>query len=112
MLPELMMDDFLLSLTALVERAEPLAWRCPAVSRRPGGSLDRTTIGESARRARRHLADALAVPGRIEFIGTIPRTATGKFNKTELREQFCSGSRAARRIRSRKNPDLPGVEWA
>ena len=27
-------------------------------------------------------------PSRIEFIGAIPRTATGKFKKTALRERF------------------------
>jgi acyl-coenzyme A synthetase/AMP-(fatty) acid ligase len=52
---------------------------------RPHGSLDRTTTGESARRAPQ-LADALAVPGRFELVAPIPRDATGKFNKTALRQ--------------------------
>jgi fatty-acyl-CoA synthase len=42
---------------------------------------------------REHLSGEFAkwqLPERIEFIGTIPRTATGKFKKTELREQFTS----------------------
>jgi fatty-acyl-CoA synthase len=40
---------------------------------------------------REHLAAHFArwqVPERIEFIDAIPRTATGKFRKTALREQF------------------------
>ena len=38
-----------------------------------------------------HLAQKYAkwqVPERFEFIEEIPRTATGKFKKTALREQF------------------------
>jgi fatty-acyl-CoA synthase len=40
---------------------------------------------------REHLARDFAkwqLPERIEFIDAIPRTATGKFKKTELRERF------------------------
>jgi fatty-acyl-CoA synthase len=40
---------------------------------------------------REHLADHFAkwqLPERVEFIDEIPRTATGKFRKTALREQF------------------------
>jgi fatty-acyl-CoA synthase len=40
---------------------------------------------------REHLAKGFAkwqLPERIEFIDEIPRTATGKFKKTSLREQF------------------------
>jgi fatty-acyl-CoA synthase len=40
---------------------------------------------------REHLGGEFAkwqLPDRIEFIGAIPRTATGKFKKTELRERF------------------------
>jgi fatty-acyl-CoA synthase len=40
---------------------------------------------------RQHLAQEFAkwqLPERIEFIDAIPRTATGKFKKTELRERF------------------------
>lgn len=62
MLTGLMMDDVQLSLTALVERAERLSTGRPVVSRRGDGSLDRTTLGECARRARQ-LAGALAVLG-------------------------------------------------
>jgi fatty-acyl-CoA synthase len=40
---------------------------------------------------RDHLSQHFAkwqVPDRFEFVEAIPRTATGKFKKTELREQF------------------------
>jgi len=40
---------------------------------------------------REHLSRGFAkwqVPDRVEFIDEIPRTATGKFKKTSLREQF------------------------
>jgi fatty-acyl-CoA synthase len=40
---------------------------------------------------REHLRSEFAkwqLPDRIEFIEAIPRTATGKFKKTALREQF------------------------
>jgi fatty-acyl-CoA synthase len=55
----LMMDDYPLSLTPLVERAEQLTPGRKVVSRRPDGSIHRTTIGECAHRARR-LGTALA----------------------------------------------------
>ena len=61
MLTGLMMDDFQLTLTTLVERAERLSPTRPVMSRRPDGSLDRTTIGDCTRRARR-LAGALGRP--------------------------------------------------
>ena len=40
---------------------------------------------------REHLAHDFAkwqLPDRFEFVATIPCTATGKFKKTELRDQF------------------------
>ena len=40
---------------------------------------------------REHLSSGFAkwqLPDRIEFIGEIPRTATGKFKKTALRQRF------------------------
>jgi fatty-acyl-CoA synthase len=40
---------------------------------------------------REHLSSHFAkwqLPDRFEFIDEIPRTATGKFKKTDLREQF------------------------
>jgi fatty-acyl-CoA synthase len=45
----------------------------------------------SAEELREHLAGRFArwqLPERVEFISEIPRTATGKFRKTALREQF------------------------
>src|SRR5436305_4125575 len=53
-----MMDDFPLTLTTVVERAEQLSAGRKVVSRRPDGSIHRYTIGESAQRGRR-LAAAL-----------------------------------------------------
>jgi fatty-acyl-CoA synthase len=43
---------------------------------------------------REHLARDFArwqLPERFEFVAALPRTATGKFKKTELREAFASG---------------------
>ena len=40
---------------------------------------------------REHLAQEFAkwqLPDRFEFVATIPCTATGKFKKTALRDQF------------------------
>jgi fatty-acyl-CoA synthase len=62
MLNGLMMDDYALSLTAVVERAELLTPDRKVTSRRPDGSIHRTTIGECAQRARR-LATGLAELG-------------------------------------------------
>jgi fatty-acyl-CoA synthase len=45
---------------------------------------------------RQHLGNEFAkwqLPERIEFIGAIPRTATGKFQKTALRERFVQTAR-------------------
>jgi fatty-acyl-CoA synthase len=58
----LMMDDFPLTLTYAVERAETFAPGRTVVFRRPDGSVGRTTLGECAGRARR-LATALAELG-------------------------------------------------
>jgi fatty-acyl-CoA synthase len=62
MLTGLMMDDYPLSLTAIVQRAELLTADRKVVSRRPDGSIHRTTVGECAMRARR-LASALGELG-------------------------------------------------
>jgi fatty-acyl-CoA synthase len=83
MLTGLMMDDFQLSLTALVERAEQLSGSRPVVSRRPDGSLVRTTFGECATRARQ-LAGALAALG----IGDGDRVATLLWNQAEHLELY------------------------
>jgi fatty-acyl-CoA synthase len=45
---------------------------------------------------REHLVGDFAkwqLPDRIEFVGAIPRTATGKFKKTALRERFAQSAR-------------------
>ncbi|HEX3690557.1 MAG TPA: long-chain fatty acid--CoA ligase [Solirubrobacteraceae bacterium] len=54
----LMMDDYPLSLTGIVERAERLSPQRKVVFRRPNGSVGRSTFGDCAARARR-LASAL-----------------------------------------------------
>src|SRR5579875_1333483 len=55
----LMMDDFPLSLTAVVERTERFHPGREVVFRRPDGAIGRTTLGDIVGRARR-LASALA----------------------------------------------------
>jgi fatty-acyl-CoA synthase len=54
----LMMDDYPLSLTAAMERAERFSPARPVVFRRPDGSVGRTTLGDCAQRSRR-IATAL-----------------------------------------------------
>ncbi len=83
MLNGLMMDDFQLALTVLVERAERLNSEAPVVSRRPDGSVRRTTMGECAQRARR-LASGLASLG----IEDGDRVATLLWNQTEHLELY------------------------
>jgi fatty-acyl-CoA synthase len=79
----LMMDDFPLSLTHVVERAETLTPERKVVSRRPDGSIHRTTIGECARRARR-LATGLKNLG----IEDGDRVATLLWNQPEHLELY------------------------
>jgi fatty-acyl-CoA synthase len=79
----LMMNDFPLSLTAVVERAEQLTPHRKVVSRRPDGSIHRTTLGECATRARR-LAAALAELG----IGEGDRVGTLLWNQPEHLELY------------------------
>ncbi|MBV9193930.1 MAG: long-chain-fatty-acid--CoA ligase [Solirubrobacterales bacterium] len=79
----LMMDDFPLSLRAVIERAETLSFRRPVVFRRPDGSIHRTTLGECAARARR-LAAGLAALG----IGAGERVATMLWNQPEHLEAY------------------------
>jgi fatty-acyl-CoA synthase len=83
MLTGLMMDDFQLSLTAVVERAEQLFASRKVVSRRPDGSIHGTTIGACAERARK-LAGALAGLG----IGDGDRVATLMWNQPEHLEAY------------------------
>ena len=79
----LMMDDYPLSLTTIVERAEQLTPTRKVVSRRPNGSVHRMTMGDCARRARR-LASALAGLG----IGEGDRVGTLMWNQPEHLEAY------------------------
>jgi fatty-acyl-CoA synthase len=79
----LMMDDFPLSLTAVVERAEQLTPGRKVVSRRPDGSVEHTTLGETAQRARK-LASALKELG----IGDGDPVATLLWNQPEHLELY------------------------
>jgi fatty-acyl-CoA synthase len=79
----LMMDDYPLSLTVVVERAERFTAGRKVVSRRPDGSIHRTTIGQCAGRARR-LASALAELG----IGEGDRVGTLLWNQPEHLELY------------------------
>jgi fatty-acyl-CoA synthase len=83
MLTGLMMDDYELSLTSLVERAERLSAARPVVSRRPDGSLHHTTLGACAGRARQ-LAGGLAALG----ISDGDRVATLLWNQVEHLELY------------------------
>jgi fatty-acyl-CoA synthase len=83
MLNGLMMDDFQLSLASLVERAERFSSGSRVVSRRPDGSIHRTTLEACAGRARR-LARGLADLG----IGDGDRVATLLWNQPEHLELY------------------------
>ena len=106
MLTGLMMDDVQLTLTALVERAERLSPGRRVVSRRPDGSLHRTTIGVCARRARQ-LAGALAGLG----IGDGDRVATLLWNQAEHLELYYSLPLMGAVIHT-LNPRLPAEDLA
>jgi len=79
----LMMDDFPLSLTTVVERAEQLTSQRPVVYRRPDGEVHRTTMGDCARRSRR-LGKALETLG----IQDGDRVATLMWNQPEHLEAY------------------------
>ena len=83
MVTGLMMDDYQLSLTPLIERAERFSARRGVVSRRPDGSIHRTTIGECAGNARR-LGAALAGLG----VRRGDRVATLLWNQPEHLELY------------------------
>ena len=54
----------------------------------------RNGIQATPEELREHLAREFPkwqLPDRIEFVAAIPRTATGKFKKTALREEFGGG---------------------
>ncbi|MBV8431158.1 MAG: long-chain fatty acid--CoA ligase [Solirubrobacterales bacterium] len=79
----LMMDDYQLSLTPVVERAELLTPGRKVVSRLPDGSIHRTTIGECVGRARR-LATGLKHLG----IGDGDPVATLMWNQPQHLETY------------------------
>src|ERR1700750_761069 len=79
----LMMDDYPLSLTAIVERGESLTPERKVVYRRPDGNVHRTTMGECAKRARR-LAGGLAELG----IQNGDRVGTLMWNQPEHLEAY------------------------
>jgi fatty-acyl-CoA synthase len=79
----LMMDDYQLSLTPLVERAERLTPNRKVVSRRADGTIHRSTLGECAGRARR-LATALRDLG----VRKGDRVATLLWNQPEHLELY------------------------
>ncbi|WP_245550639.1 long-chain-fatty-acid--CoA ligase [Nocardia niigatensis] len=83
MIDALTMDDYPLTLTHVVERAERFHAGREVISRRPDGRIDRTTLGACAARARR-LASALAEFG----VGIGDRVATLLWNQAEHLELY------------------------
>jgi fatty-acyl-CoA synthase len=79
----LMMDDYPLSLTALIERAEQFSAHRKVAYRRPDGAVHRTTVGDCARRARL-LAGALTDLGIKEG----DRVGTLMWNQPEHLEAY------------------------
>src|SRR5438270_13300338 len=79
----LMMDDYPLAMNAIVERTERFKGGQKVVSRRPDGSIHRTSFGECAQRARR-LAGALREIG----VGEGDRVATLLWNQPEHLELY------------------------
>ncbi|MGH3676491.1 MAG: long-chain fatty acid--CoA ligase [Mycobacterium sp.] len=77
------MDDYPLTLTSIVERAEQFHAEREVVSRRPSGTITRTTFGACAVRARR-LAGALAGLG----VGEGDPVATLLWNQSEHLELY------------------------
>jgi fatty-acyl-CoA synthase len=77
------MDDYPLTLTSVVERAERFHADREVVSRRPSGAVARTTLGHCASRARR-LAGALAALG----VGEGDAVATLLWNQSEHLELY------------------------
>ncbi|GJF10428.1 long-chain-fatty-acid--CoA ligase [Mycolicibacterium cyprinidarum] len=77
------MDDYPLTLTSIIERAEIFHAHKDVVCRRPSGAVTRTTFGSCARRARR-LAGALAALG----VGEGDPVATLLWNQSEHLELY------------------------
>ncbi|QRI77219.1 MULTISPECIES: long-chain fatty acid--CoA ligase [Rhodococcus] len=83
MLNGLMMDDYQLTIAAVAERAEYFHRNKEVVSRRPDGSIVRSTLGACGARARR-LASALAQLG----VADGDRVATLMWNQIEHMEMY------------------------
>jgi len=83
MLNGLMMDDYPLTLTAIIERAERLSGGRKLVYRRPDGGIDHATMGQCTERARR-LGTALAELG----VRKGDRVATLLWNQPEHLELY------------------------
>jgi fatty-acyl-CoA synthase len=79
----LMMDDYQLSLTAVIERAGQFSAARKVVSRRPDGTIHRTTLGACVQRARQ-LSSALRALG----IRDGDRVATLLWNQPEHLELY------------------------
>jgi fatty-acyl-CoA synthase len=77
------MDDYQLTLSAIVDRAERFHFGCEIVTRRPSGVIDRTTFGACARRAHR-IAGVLRSLG----VGTGDPVATLLWNQSEHLELY------------------------
>ena len=77
------MDDYPLTLTSIIERVERLYADREVASRRPSGTVARTTLGSCAGRARR-LAGALAELG----VGEGDPVATLLWNQSEHLELY------------------------
>ena len=105
MLNGLMMDDYPLSLTALVERAERFSGSRRVVSRRPDGTIHRTTFADCTQRARR-LAAALADLG----INDGDRTASLLWNQQQHLELYFAVPLMGAVIHT-LNPRLHGPSW-
>ena len=102
----LMMDDYPLSLTTFVERAERFTPQRRVVYRRPDGEVHRMTMGDCARRSRL-LASALAGLG----IGEGDRVGTLMWNQPEHLEAYY-GAPAMGAVVHTLNPRLHPDELA
>jgi fatty-acyl-CoA synthase len=100
------MDDYPLTLTSIVERAERFHADREVISRRPAGTITRTTLGACARRARR-LAGALAALG----VGEGDPVATLLWNQSEHLELYFAVPAMGAVIHT-LNPRLFGEELA
>jgi fatty-acyl-CoA synthase len=100
----LMMDDYPLSLTAVVERAERFSAERKVAYRRPDGSVGRTTFGACADRSRR-------MAGALDALGIEPgdTVATLLWNQPEHLELYFAVPAMGAVIHT-LNPRLPAEE--